>query len=74
MDVYEINDPEMYAKMQAAIFGKDKEQNQGQTSSLFENGDMFLGTEKFKDTFNLDKDDDDDEDFEEEDKLSNNSI
>ena len=40
MDVYEITDPETYAKMQAILLGKDKE-NQAQASSLFEQGDMF---------------------------------
>ena len=57
--------------MQATLLGKDKE-SQAQASSLFEQGDMFLGAEKFKDPFNIDKDDDDD-DFD-EDKMSNNSI
>lgn len=66
LDVYEISDPETYAKMQATIFGKDKQPTYPQ-ANLFEHHDVFMGDDK--DPFNIDKDD---EDF--EDKMSNNSI
>ena len=71
VDLYEINDSETYALMQATILGIGKEQNLASAAAdpAFQSQNIFLGVDNFNDPFKTNKEDD--EDFSDE---LNNSI